>query len=337
MKKPLKITIIVLSSLLACILAFLSIYYLWPWNKKFFNTADEEFSIPGLDTAFVPQGMSLVDGSEDYLICGYMSDGSPSRIYLIDGETKEATKYITLKVDNADYIGHAGGIASSGSSIWIVGDGYLYRFTLREFNNKQNGESLYVDAYTDTLNGADFIFANAGVLWVGEFYREGNYETRDAHHIKTRSGETNPAVVYGFTIDEQKKLGLYTTSTNSTPIPSMALSITGLVQGITIATGENSRIIASSSYGLSDSKLYCYKNVLEEDAHSSIRYGLYTVPLWFLDNDALISTTTIPSMSEEIVTKNNRVYILFESACKKYKIFNRVSLDSVYSLPISAL
>ena len=42
-------------------------------------------------------------------------------------------------------------------------------------------------------------------------------------------------------------------------------------------------------------------------------------------------------MSEEIAIKNNRVYILFESAGKKYKMFNRKQLKNVYSLSLDNL
>ena len=335
MKKPLKITLIVVSSILVCIMGFLSVYFLWPWNRYFFDNAREEFAIPGLDTEFVPQGMSQLAGHDDYLISGYMDNGEPSRIYLIDGETKEVEKYITLKCEEQDYTGHAGGIVSSGSSIWVVGDGYLYRFTLNEFLRKENGEALYVNAYTETLNGADFVIARNGILWVGEFYREGKYDTREDHHLETRSGETNRAVAYGFTIDETKALGLYYKYNNSTPIPAMAVSLPDLAQGM--AFTSDGKIVLSTSYSLADSHLHYYENVFDEDAPSSIRYGLYDVPLWYLDEEAKISTTAIPSMSQNIFVSNDMVYILFESASKKYKLFNRVRLNSVYSMPISAL
>jgi len=64
--------------------------------------------------------------------------------------------------------------------------------------------------------------------------------------------------------------------------------------------------------------------------------GKKLVDLWYLDNEALISKMNAPSMSEEIVFNNGRIYILFESASKKYKVFNRKQLKNVYSLPITA-
>ena len=72
MKKAGKIILIVIASMLAAIMLFLGVYFLWPWNKEFFNKADKEFVIPGLDTTFVPQGMTRFeyDNNEGYLISG---------------------------------------------------------------------------------------------------------------------------------------------------------------------------------------------------------------------------------------------------------------------------
>jgi len=61
------------------------------------------------------------------------------------------------------------------------------------------------------------------------------------------------------------------------------------------------------------------------------------IDLWYLDNESLLNTVNMPSMSEEIVVNNDRIYILFESSAKKYKIFNRKQLKNVYSLPINWL
>ena len=93
----------------------------------------------------------------------------------------------------------------------------------------------------------------------------------------------------------------------------------------------------STSYSIPDSNIYYYKDVLSEDQHSTIRVGLKDVPLWYLDEEALINSIQIPAMSEELFVKNDRVYLLFESACKKYKFFNRVRIDSVYSFALTYL
>ncbi|MGN0961570.1 MAG: hypothetical protein ACI4PF_05175 [Christensenellales bacterium] len=337
MKKGLKITISIVSLLLMLLIIFFCVYYFWPWNKDFFDNATEEFSIPGLDEGFCPQGMTKIEGYDKYLISGYMTDGSPSRFYVINAEDNSIEKYVTLNIDGKQFDGHAGGVVSFGSTIWTVsyvGDrGYGFRFMLNELLVAENGEEIIVDRATDcfeTYNNADFVFAYDDYLWVGEFYKEGKYETDEQHHLITRSGEINTAIVYGFKIDESYKFGLYSS------FPKKALSIRGLCQGMAVTS--DGKFVMSTSYSIPDSNIYYYKDVLNENAHNKeFKVGLTQVDLWYLDNYSLISTTNAPAMSEEVVVENNRVYILFESACKKYKMFNRKRLTNVYSLPVTYL
>ena len=330
MSKAWKITTIIISSILGLILVFLGIYYLWPWNKSFFEMASKEFLIPGLDTNFAPQGITAIDGEENrFLISGYMSDGKASRFYVINEGKIE--KYFTLTQSEEDYTGHAGGIVSKGSTIWVVGDGNCYRFFLTDVNKAENeGKIEIIDSF-ETCNGADFVFENGGYLWVGEFYKEGKYETDQSHRLKTRSGEINPALVFGYKIDESYSMGIVSNG----PTPDKVLSIRGLCQGIAVSSSGN--IIMSTSYGLPDSNLYIYKDVLNEERHSTFILGKHILDLWYLDQESLINQVNAPAMSEELVVKNNKVYILFESSAKKYKIFNRKPLKNVYSINLDSL
>lgn len=346
----LKITISVIASLLALILIFLGVYFLWPWNKSFFDNSTKEFPIPGLDTKFCPQGMTRIDDANKYLISGYMTDGSPSRFYLIDGDTNSIIKYVTLNVDGKEFDGHVGGVTYYGSTIWTVSKvekkGYCFRFLLSELNSAEPGGEIAIDRATDvfeTYNNADFVFTTnismntstggqeiTPYLWVGEFYRAKNYETASEHHLTTRSGETNTGVVYGFPINESYNYGIGKT------FPQKAISVRGLCQGIAVTS--DGKFVMSTSWGLSDSNIYLYDKVLRDAPHNpDYKVGLTSVPLWYLDNQALISTTNAPAMSEELFVKNNRAYILFESACKKYRIFNRKRLENVYSVPLTYL
>lgn len=328
MAKGWKITLIIVASLLLLILIFAGVYYLWPWNRDFFNESNVEFNIPGLNTNFCPQGFTKIEGQNKYLISGYMSDNTPSRIYLINGDDGNVEKYFTLK-DGAggNYIGHAGGICSAGSTIWIVSEGQCFRLLLTAVNNVEDGSYVSIVDKFETQCGADYIFANDGYLWVGEFYKKGKYETSEDHYISVAGGKINHSIVYGFKISESNNFGLLSI------IPSMALSVRDLVQGIQIS--NDGKIILSTSYGLSDSILYKYDSVLNRACNDTIRVGFYDVPIWYLDDDSLLSSKKIPSMSEEIVINNDRVYILFESGCRKYRAFVRKRINNVYSVPIS--
>lgn len=329
MSKGWKITTIIISSILGLIFIFLGVYYLWPWNKSFFDMSSQEFEIPGLDGKFTPQGFTAVDGSDKFLICGYMSDNSASRFYLIDNGKVE--KYFSLTQAGEDYIGHAGGVASKGSTFWVVGDKNCYRFSLNDVNKCENGGKVAILDSFKIDNGADFVFENNGILWIGEFYKEGKYETDVSHKLKTTSGEQNPSLIFGYQIDESKGYGLV----SQAPVPSKALSVRGLVQGIAVA--NDGKFVLSTSYGLSDSNIYIYDNVLGRERDDVYTYGRQQIDLWYLDNNSLLKTINAPSMTEEIVIKNDRVYVLFESGAKKYKIFNRKQLKNVYSFPLNSL
>ena len=101
-----------------------------------------------------------------------------------------------------------------------------------------------------------------------------------------------------------------------------------------MAIADSGEIVLSTSYSLPSSVLYCYDDVLNEEKHSTIEVDGNTVDLWFLDNNSLINEFDTPAMSEEIVINNGRLYILNESACKKYNLFTRDSVEDVYSLPL---
>lgn len=96
----------------------------------------------------------------------------------------------------------------------------------------------------------------------------------------------------------------------------------------------NERIILSKSYGLPKSHIYYYENIFKEPTNETIKNKDNTVPLYILENNKLVKDIIIPSMSEEIHLINNRVYISFENATKKYKYFTRERLKNIYSIPL---
>lgn len=347
MSKGLKIFLVTISLVLVLLISAVGVYFFWPWHRDFFNNADAEFDIPGLDEDFCPQGMTELEGYNKYIVSGYMSDGGPSRYYVIDAETNNIEKYFILNINDKKYDGHAGGIASFNSKLWTVsmvedeGEGYAFSFNATDVINVDNGGEVLVRGFFKTNNNADCVFVQDNLLWVGEFYRPEKFETDTNHHLTTRSGETNRAICYAYEIEENAKTGVVSTGrilsggASEVQPPVKALSVRDLCQGVAVT--KDGKFVVSTSYSIFDSNIYYYKDVLNEDAHSTIRVGLDEIPLWFLDNDALIGSAQVPAMSEELFVKNDRVYLLFESACKKYKFFNRVRIKSVYSFALSYL
>jgi hypothetical protein len=56
-----------------------------------------------------------------------------------------------------------------------------------------------------------------------------------------------------------------------------------------------------------------------------------SVPVYYLDSESLTDDITLPPMSEEIFVKDGRLYVLLESACKKYIFGNLIRGRHVYS------
>ena len=86
--------------------------------------------IPGLTDNYVPQGFDLVEEDGTYLMCGYMSDGSASRIYVrsADGDTF----YTQLRfADGRDYTRHAGGLCHNGEYLYLAGSNGVEVFSFR--------------------------------------------------------------------------------------------------------------------------------------------------------------------------------------------------------------
>ena len=331
MKKFFKITGIIFGVLVFLASSFLAIWFLWPCYGEFYDNANAEFSIPGLETEFVPQAFTKVDSKNYYIIGGYMDDKTPSRYYLIDTETLQTIKYVTLTFGEKDYVGHACGIASSGDNLWTCSNegegGQAFRFSLNDFLNAENGGKILIKDSFKTNNGADNIFVSNNMLWIGEFYKEEKYETDLSHHIKTRSGEINMAVAFGYELNSSNSNGL------QDEIPDKALSLPKLVQGM--ERTENGEFVLSLSFSLAESNINSYINVLNEEKHSTILVGGNEIDLWFLDGKSLIKSIIAPSMTEEIVIYNNKLFILNESNCKKWKIFTRDRIKDVYSLPLT--
>ncbi len=365
------------------------------------------YEIPGDD------GKPKTATQQYFFISAYMADGSPSRIYVV-GAVTGYVGYVTLKnEDGSDFYGHVGGIATNGYTLWVTGENTVYVAKASEAYNKANrnitreivdkaarvklpdtDESQEYDfsvKFTASFNAncnASFCYyyddprytsVTYDRLYVGEFYRKGNYETADSHRLETPNGYKNTAFMYEFNVtsSSSNKYGLSTISedtglTEEELVPKIqkVFSIPEKIQGMafsgkTTYSSSDGMLVLSESYGLANSNLLCfdYKSVMgtskKYNAVTGVNFeyeGLYKtiggnkIPytdsglyLYFVDKaneDMFVRNYSIPSMSEGMCvvtpsTSNNgpigKVYVLFESAGKKYKHFVRTKLKNVYS------
>ncbi|MBP3431640.1 MAG: hypothetical protein J6K39_02170 [Clostridia bacterium] len=323
MSKSLKITTIVIS----CLFAVLSIVIIfWHFGEdfsKFYSQSTKEFAIPGLSTGFTPQG--LCEEDDKFYVSGYMSNGSASRIYVVDEAAHENDKHFTLTYKGQDYVEHAGGIATDGQFMWIVGDKHVNKIEFSDVESVENGGKIEIVERVESANGADFVTIENGNLWIGEFHKDGKYDTDEPHHIQTSDGKTNKAVSFCYDLATVNANGF----TAATPIK--ALSTGSLVQGMLV---EGNKIVTSASYSLAKSILCTCENILTEDAAQEFDFNGTNIPLYVLEDKYIEKTILAPCMSEEIEFANGKVYVLFESACIKYGLITRESLRNVYSFKI---
>ncbi len=142
--------------------------------------------------------------------------------------------------------------------------------------------------------------------------------------MTTPAGDTNHALIlaYEFSQEAGSLFGLKTE-------PLRAYSVTDQIQGMCI-DGDGTFFL-SSSYGLDRSHIYAYTE--KGTASHTLSVLGSTVPLTYLDSEALIKDTLIPPMSEELEIVDGSLLVNCESASNQY-IFGKFTGGKwVYALP----
>jgi len=286
-----------------------------------------EFDTPGASDGFIQQGFCSA-GDDVMLVSGYMTDKTPSRIYTIkenDGDKK--TSFVKIKDNDEKYLTiHAGGIAVCNDFVYVCnseGDpSSVLVYSLNEILSAQEGDDVIAKDEFAVANGASFCTVSNGVLFVGEFYMEGKYETDDSHHLTTPAGDKHKAIVFAYMLNSDGSLA---------DSPMMAISITDKIQGMAFA---DDKIVLSSSYGLATSQIYVYDTAKAKLTQDTITIDNQTISLVYLDSDSLTDTISAPPMAEEIVYCDGRLFVLNESASNKYIFGKLLRAKYVWSIEL---
>lgn len=310
-------------SAILILLIVLFVWYYFGGQIGELKKAKKEFEIPGLADYFVPQGISYLACYKKILISGYMSDGKPSRVYVIDKESGKTERFVNLKLPSgALYFGHAGGIATNCNDCYVSSEGKVFHFFASDIFSSAVGVVDVADVF-ETKNGADFCFIHEDTLYVGEFYKLAKFKTDLTHHVECGEKKYNHSLVFGYKLKEHAEFGL------ESVIPCKAISVPDMVQGVVVA---GNKIFVSKSYGIARSEISEYKNILTEKTQTYVYFDEKQVPLWILSDKNLQKTRFMPEMAEEIELIDNRIFIVFESATIKYKFVTRTRLNHVFSL-----
>ena len=326
--KAVRITVITLSIVLGVIILLLAgvkigerIIY-----RDFYKNANKEFKMPGISDGLVQQGMEYVSEKDVFIVCGYMANDTASRVYVVSADGKVLSKTELKNEDGSDYLGHTGGIEYYGNNLYITEgtkekgyDGGLDVFPLDQvLEGKGEVKKL---GRVKTYNNPAFCHIYNGYMLVGEFYRENDYETLDSHRFTTPCGDKNTGLITVFKLNDSKF--------NISGAPVAGITTTGAIQGM--YTIGDSQIVLSTSWGLSTSKLYFYDMMKIESFDTAVSVDGNPLSIYHLDSKSLVKTVELPPMAEEIVYKDGKIYVLGESASKKYIYGKFLSGNNMYS------
>ena len=308
--------------------------------SKFYRASEKAMLIPDINSGVTPQGLEYNKQDDTYYMCGYMKDGSASRFYSFNDDTK-AFKMAQMKTaDGKMDASHSGGMAVWNDFVYLsTGKNVnIYRYSLLK-EALEKGETIAPFDTLETPLGPAFCYVKNNYLYVGEFYIAEKYETPKNHHIKTDAGDNHKAIMTVYKLSKKSPNGI------ATEIPVAVYSIIDQAQGVCITDDGN--ICISTSWSLQPSHIAVFEDPahgvyrsiddenLEADSTYEVQVGdkLYNVPLYYLDSNHLKKDWVAPPMTEGIVYKNGRIYILYESASNKY-LFGKLSGGTyIYSLP----
>ncbi len=301
-----------------------------------YNERAEKFcENPDTDSDFVPQGLAYSDHLDKVLICGYMNTEGNSRIYVIDPVSGETEKYVSLiEVDGDDYTGHCGGIATFEGNAWVVSGKYARRLPLDTLKNAENGSSVqFVDRF-NTGTRASYANCSNGILWIGEYHKDGNdYVTEDSHHLTSPNGEKMSAWTCGYVLESGNPQGFsYNGKSKDIVAPDFILETESMCQGFTQL--PDGRFVTSISGKITKSELNFYENVLNGEADGTVEVAGKDVNLYFLDGAVKTDSLKALPRSEGVDVYNGKLLVLYESGCRKMLAAQVVRTDYVWSVEV---
>ncbi len=333
-KRPLWLRIIgwlltvIIGLVLILILVILIIYACKPLiYSTYIDSYREEVSIPSLEDKYTPQGMCYDDEEGVYYFSGYMTDDTPSRLHVVDKESN--SYYVNMAYpDGSDFYGHVGGISEFNDFLYIANEESVYIASKPEVLAAENGDSVPFLAEIEIGNNASFSFTDGKNLYLGAFYREGNYETDEDNYVDTTDGDTNKALCSVFTLDADSEYGVKDFD------DFYLLSLPKMIQGL--AVSESGKIILSESYAIASSHLYIHNDLASFPSSNIISHTLdgKERTCYILDSNTLEEDISMPPMSEDLDYYDGRVYINWESDGAKYRMVNIFRESNVTSYPV---
>ena len=290
-------------------------------HASFYKNADPVFKTPGIKDNFVQQGFDYVEQDEVFLVAGYMSDKTCSRVYVVQPDG--STAFVNLKkADGSDYTGHTGGIVRNGEYVYITGGDGLDVFSYEDILAGKDSVQMLgqVKTYVDPAHC--YIFGE--YLLTGSFFIEEDYETPAHERMTTPCGDENTSIITAFKLEESQPFGI-------DPTPKAVISTRRCVQGMCVT--DDNKVVLSTSYGLSTSQLFVYDTsdlptvenyTFAGTTKNGQDFSFENIKLLYLESDDCVQVIKAPPMAEELVYLDGKIYIMNESASNKY-IFGKIT------------
>ena len=290
-------------------------------HASFYKNADPVFKTPGIKDNFVQQGFDYVEQDEVFLVAGYMSDKTCSRVYVVQPDG--STAFVNLKkADGSDYTGHTGGIVRNGEYVYITGGDGLDVFSYEDILAGKDSVQMLgqVKTYVDPAHC--YIFGE--YMLTGSFFIEEDYETPAHERMTTPCGDENTSIITAFKLEESQPFGI-------DPTPKAVISTRRCVQGMCVT--DDNKVVLSTSYGLSTSQLFVYDTsdlptvenyTFAGTTKNGQDFSFENIKLLYLESDDCVQVIKAPPMAEELVYLDGKIYIMNESASNKY-IFGKIT------------
>jgi len=306
------------------------------WNGysaygSFLKMAEKKFVVPGLSESFVPQGITFSESKNSFMLSGYSDNGGAAHIITVDYSSGRINgDFKIVNPDGTDFTGHSGGIAAYGRYVYIADGYYLYYIPAKSFIT--NAKEVAIEGEIRLPCAASFIGIYDGYLWAGNFYHRAFAKNYDVS-LYDKYNRVYRSIILGYRFNNNYDGAIRadTDRVESVAIPQVALCAPNEIQGITFLS--NGDIHISSSYGrlvMSMQRLYEYP--LRRKCDRVAKIAGRELPVWFLNDDLLKKAVTTFPMSEGVIHRDGKVYIVFESGAKKYRTTALDPTDCVWEM-----
>lgn len=301
--------------------------------NDFLKAFKSSFTVPGLLEGIIPQGICLDQTDHLLIIRGYYDDKAfPTQLMLLDASSGKFLKTVGLKdLNGKAFHGHAGGLACSGSQIYVTLDNKTLVISTKKVVDAANGSDVQFDSTFKLNTQGAFANISNGVLWVGDFVVNSADAHKKAKHITTlKNGETFYAYCEGYKLENGLPKTASITTDKSGYVPDYILAIPDEVQGMAVAS--NGDMIFSASNGRkTKSKLYKFSNLLKNEPVSQTKIDGKTVSVYAAESHTKQAELAAPPLSQSIVYDGNDLLLLFESGASKFRSHGGVCpVDTLY-------